>query len=310
MEYVDTIKERALAIGFDAVGITTAEPLNDDQRRYFVRWLDKGNAAGMNYLRNNIEKRFDPGKLLDGAKSVICVALNYKPPQAIPAGPCRVADYALYEDYHEFIRKRLLLLADFIAQTALEKDIRFKVCVDSIPLAERALVCRAGLGWIGKNKSLIHPHFGCQLLLGELITTLELSPDEPFKENLCGDCTQCLQACPTGALSVDGEFDSRKCISYLTIEDKSNIPQNLAEKIGNRLFGCDACILACPFHAKAPACANKDFRFFPWRNVLRSEEILNWTWDDFESYFKGSPIERLGLERLCRNARICRQNAT
>lgn len=308
MEYAQKIKEYAVAVGFNLAGITSAEPLDDQYRKYFVQWLDKGNAAGMSYLRNNIEKRFDPGKLLDDAKSVVCVALNYKPSQQVLSGPCRIADYALYEDYHEFIKKRLLQLADFITQTASQKDIRFKVCADSVPLAERALAQRAGLGWIGKNKSLIHPTFGCQLLLGELITNVELMPDQPFEQDLCGDCDKCLKACPAGALSADGGLDSRKCISYLTIEEKNNIPQNLAAKIGNRLFGCDTCISACPFQAKAPACTNKDFRFLPQRNQLQPRQILDWTWDDFDGRFKNSAVQRLGLERLQRNAKICMEN--
>jgi epoxyqueuosine reductase len=308
MEYANTIKQQAFALGFDLAGVAAATPLEND-RRYFVQWLAKGNAAGMDYLCRNIEKRFDPSKLLDGAKSVICVALNYKPSQRIPDRPCRIADYALYEDYHEFIRRRLSSLADFIIQTVPQKNIQFKVCVDSVPLAERALAQRAGLGWIGKNKSLIHPDLGCQLLLGELITTLQLTPDEPFEKDLCGDCEKCLQACPSGALSDNGELNSRKCISYLTIEHKGDIPQDLADKIGNRLFGCDQCVKACPYHAKAPACSNKDFRFFHQRTALRPEDILAWTQDDFDRHFKNSPIERLGLERLKRNAKICMKNS-
>jgi epoxyqueuosine reductase len=307
MEYTKTIKEQAVALGFNLVGVTTARPLEDDQR-HFVQWLNKGNAAGMGYLRHNIEKRFAPAQLLDGAKSVLCVALNYEPSQGVSDGPCRIADFALYEDYHEFIRQRLKTLADFITQSAHEKNIQFKICVDSVPLAERALAQRAGLGWIGKNKSLIHPTLGCQLLLGELITTLELTPDEPFKKDLCGNCDQCLRACPSGALSDDGEFDSRKCISYLTIEHKGDIPQEMADKIGNRLFGCDQCVLTCPYQQKAPACSNKDFQFFLQRTALLPQDILDWTQEDFDKHFKNSSLERLGLERLKRNAHICCRN--
>jgi epoxyqueuosine reductase len=308
MDYTNTIKQQALVLGFDLVGVTAADVLEDAQRKHFVQWLAKGNAAGMDYLRNNIEKRFDPDKLLEGAKSILCVALNYKPSQSIPAGPCRIADFALYEDYHEFIKQRLRVLAEFITQTVSEKSVQFKICVDSVPLAERALAQRAGLGWIGKNKSLIHPEFGCQLLLGELITTAELTPDEPFRENLCGDCVQCLRVCPTGALSDDDTFDGRKCISYLTIEHKGDIPSQLADKIGSRLFGCDQCISVCPFHKKAPTCSNKEFQFSHRRTTLRPENILNWIQEDFDSHFNNSSIKRLGLERLQRNAKICMEN--
>jgi epoxyqueuosine reductase len=302
------IKQQTLSLGFDLAGVTTAQPLDEAQQRHFIEWLDKGNAGGMAYLRHNIETRFDPSRLLEGAKSVICVALNYKPSQGVSDSSCRIADFALYEDYHDFIKQRLKALADFITQTAPGKDIQFKICVDSVPLAERALARRAGLGWIGKNKSLIHPDLGCQLLLGELITTLQLTPDEPFEKDLCGNCDQCLRACPAGALSNDGGFDSRKCISYLTIEHKEQIPEKLADKIGSRLFGCDQCMLACPYHQKAPTCTNPEFQFFPQRAALRPEDILNWTQADFDRYFENSSIERLGLERLKRNAHICRRN--
>ena len=308
MEFKDKIKKKALELGFDLAGITSAAPISEIQREYFRDWVVKGCAGGMEYLGRNIEKRFSPGELLDGARSVVCVALNYKPPGDIPTESGRVADYALYEDYHEFIKRRLSALAEFITQSAAEKNIRFKICVDSVPLAERALAQRAGLGWIGKHHGLIHPAFGGQLLLGELITTLELPADVPFEKDLCGDCDKCLRACPTGALSETGNFDSRKCISYLTIEEKSDIPQDLAKKIGNRLFGCDQCISVCPYQATAPACANKDFQFFPQRRILQPEQILNWTQADFEQTFKGSTVERLGLERLKRNARVCMQN--
>jgi epoxyqueuosine reductase len=305
MELKDRIKQKALTLGFDLAGITTAAPLDENSRRHFEDWLAQGCAGGMDYLGRNVEKRFSPGQLLDRAKSVICVALNYKPSQDVPAGEAKVADYALYEDYHEFIKARLSALAEFVTQATAGENIRFKICVDSVPLAERALAQRAGLGWIGKHHGLIHPTLGGQLLLGELITTLELPPDKPFEKDLCGDCEQCLRACPSGALSGTGDFDGRKCISYLTIEEKGDMPQDLAKKIGNHLFGCDECVLACPYQTAAPVCTNKDFQFFPQRRVLRPEQILNWTQAEFEQMFKGSAIERLGLERLRRNARIC-----
>jgi len=308
MELKDRIKEKALALGFDLAGVTTAALLDENSRRHFENWLGQGCAGGMDYLGRNIEKRFNPAGLLDAARSVVCVALNYKPSRDIPAGAARVADYALYEDYHEFIKRRLSALADFIAQTMAGKNIRFKICVDSVPVAERALAQRAGLGWISKHHGLIHPTLGGQLLLGELITTLELPADAPFEKNLCGDCDNCLRACPTGALSETGNFDGRKCISYLTIEEKGDIPQGLTVKIGNRLFGCDECVSACPYQAAAPVCANKEFRFFPQRYILQPGGILNWTQAEFEKIFKDSAVERLGLDRLKRNAHVCLQN--
>lgn len=302
------IKIKALELGLDVVGITTAEPIDDAHQQYFQDWLKRGCAAGMEYLHRNTEKRFNPSKLLEGAKSVVCVGLNYKPTHKTAESEHNIANYALYEDYHPFIKSRLYLLADFIVQLVANKSIRFKACVDSVPLAERALAQRAGLGFIGKNRCLTHPHLGGQLLLGELITTLDLPPDEPMTENPCENCNLCVKACPTGALEANSGFDSRKCISYLTIEEKKAIPDPVASKI-NSLLGCDACLMACPYQSHAPACKNKDFAFFPQRSLLDANAILDWTGDDFDRYFKNSSVERIGLECLKRNAMFCLNNA-
>ncbi len=307
MSLKEIIKQYAVRLGFDLVGVTTAEPIDTGLQQFFADWLAGGNAAGMGYLHRNQDKRFCPAKLLDNAQSVICVAVNYTPPQtAQPACGClRVANFALYEDYHEFIRRRLYQLADFIA--VQQPNIQFKVCVDSVPLAERALAHRAGLGFIGKNRLLIHPTLGGQLLLGELLTTLPLEPDSPLQDNPCGDCRCCIQACPTGALTDKG-LDCRRCLSYLTIEEPGDIPAAFHSAIGNRLFGCDACLLACPYSQNAPACSNSQFALLPRRNELTAVQVAGWTQADFEAVFGGSAVGRLGLDRLRRNARICGQN--
>lgn len=268
MSIAQEIKSKALNLGFDVVGITTAEPIDESQRRYFQDWLRAGCAAGMGYLHNNTEKRFNPGKLIEGAKSVICVGLNYKP-AGQPSGEAHsVANYARYEDYHPFIKSRLYALADFIVQISANKAIRFKACVDSAPLAERALAQRAGLGFIGKNRCLTHPKLGGQLLLGELITTAELEADEPMDVTHCQGCDACLRACPTEALGGECGFDSRKCISYLTIEDKGQKGDSLDGR-----FGCDACLLACPYQAAGPVCANREFQFFPERTAEEAKAV-------------------------------------
>ena len=300
------IKEKALELGFDAVGITTAEPVDAVQVDYFHRWLEAGCAAKMAYLHRNIEKRFDPEKLLNGAQSVICVALNYRPQaDELPADPeLRIANFALYEDYHPFIKERLFQLADFI-QTQTEawngSDTmrpKFKACVDSVPLAERALAQRAGLGFIGRNHMLISPELGNQILLGELITTLPLQPDPPSENQSCGDCGKCLRACPTGALDFDGGFDARKCISYLTIESPDDIPAEYSHKLDNRIFGCDACIRACPHEMSKPARTNTDFQLHPEWAKLNCTDIQNMTQDTFEKRFAGSGMIRTGLRKL------------
>jgi len=229
---------------------------------------------------------------------------SHLPHATVPIG--KVANYAQYEDYHPFIKKRLRKLSDFISSVT-SRDHKSKICVDSAPLPERALAARAGLGFIGKNRMLINPKLGPQIFLGEIITTLKLPTDAPITDN-CSNCDKCISACPTGALMPDGQFDANKCINYLTIEYKGRIPPGLAEKIADRLFGCDDCVLACPYQKDAPVCSNKQFKFYSNRAKLDLSWILNLTQQDFENDFADSTIIRTGLDRLKRNARICLDN--
>jgi len=314
MSLEDDIKHKALELGFDVVGITDASPVDAEQAQYLSAWLKAGYAGQMDYMHRNFEKRTGPAQLLENAKSVIVLGLNYKPPQkkrkpADATGPTgKVANYARYEDYHQFIKKRLRKLAGFIASVAGE-DAQFKICVDSAPLAERALALRAGLGFIGKNHILIHPVLGPQIFLAEIVTTLKLEPDKPTA-GACSGCNKCIDACPTGALRADGQFDANKCISYLTIEHKGPIPAELAERIGDRLFGCDECVLACPYQKDAPTCSNKQFKFYPDRAQLALIEVLTLDQESFNAKFNDSPLKRSGLETLKRNAQICLENMT
>jgi epoxyqueuosine reductase len=337
MSLSQEIKCKALELGFDLVGITDTSPIDTKQVELLIGWLNSGFAGQMNYLQRNLDKRINPASLLEGAQSVIVVGLNYKPsipnqlsvlnpqinlgakylaPQFIAGftkfgsnwrvATGRIASYAQYEDYHSFIKKQLHKLIDFINSVA-DTSQKFKICVDSAPLAERALAARAGLGFIGKNHLLINPKLGPQILLGEIITTLKLQPDKPISKS-CLNCDKCIVACPTGALRIDGQFDTNKCINYLTIEYKGQIPTELCEKIGDHLFGCDECILACPYQQNAPTCKNKHFKFYSDRNELDLQEILELTEEEFEKLFADSVIKRLGLAGLQRNARICFAN--
>jgi epoxyqueuosine reductase len=317
MSLSQEIKHKALELGFDLIGITNASPIDAKQVELLAEWLKSGCAGQMSYLHRNLEKRTQPAKLLENAQSIICVGLNYKPPKQKPKPPeattsiGKVASYAQYEDYHPFIKERLRKLTEFISSAA-GRDHKFKICVDSVPLAERALAARAGLGFIGKNRMLINPKLGPQIFLGEIITTLKLSIDKQVSchsiTTECSNCDKCINACPTGALMPDGQFDANMCINYLTIEYKGRIPPDLAEKIADRLFGCDDCVLACLYQKDAPACKNKQFKFYNDRAGLDLGWILNLTQQDFDTEFADSTIRRSGLDRLKRNARICLDN--
>jgi len=311
MTLTDDIKHKALELGFDVVGVTDASPLNAKQAEFLADWLKAGYADQMSYMHRNFEKRINPTKLLGNAQSIIVVGLNYKPSTQNLKRPnptklaAKVAHYAQYEDYHLFIKKQLRQLTDSIC--SIGKEYKSKICVDSVPLAERAFAVRAGLGFIGKNRMLINPALGPQIFLGEIITTLKLQTDAPIAAN-CSGCNKCIAACPTGALRADGQFDANKCISYLTIEYKGQIPADLAEKIGDRLFGCDDCVLACPYQQNAPVCTNKQFKFYSDRAELKVDEALMLGDESFKTRFADSVIKRLGLAGLKRNAQICLNN--
>ncbi len=313
MSLEQEIKEHALALGFDDVGITDATPIDRADVERIEHWLRSGRAGTMQYMHRNLEKRIHPAALLKGAESVIVVALNYRPqnqddpapPSDTPSGT--VARYARYDDYHDFMKPLLHDLAAFIATRTDERQ-RFKACVDSVPLAERALAVRAGLGFIGKNHMLIHPKLGPEVFLGELVTTVKLEPDEPAI-GLCIACSRCIRMCPTGALQANGEFDARKCISYLTIEHKGQVAPESAGQLGRRVFGCDTCVLVCPHRHAAPPCRNERLTYHEDRAELSLPHILSLSPESFETEFAGSPIVRPGLDGLKRNARICLENS-
>lgn len=298
------IKTTAHSLGFDLVGITTANPINPAHRDHLDQWLASGCGDPLPYMHKNLDKRVNPAALLPGARSVICVGLRYNQLDSDPAA--KIASYALHEDYHPFIKERLYQLAAAIDQQ-LGKSARwkFKAAVDSVPLAEKSLAQRAGLGFIGRNHLLIHPQYGGSILLGELVTTLDLQPDEPMKTN-CGNCDRCVRVCPTGALRPDGLLDTRRCLSCLTqYEFPGPLFPNPTQPAAAWLFGCDACLAACPYTQQAVPASGDDFKPIPIHKKISPREVLSWDENTFQKFFSGSCIRQIGLAKLKKNAQRC-----
>jgi epoxyqueuosine reductase len=297
------IKSQAKSLGFDLVGITHARP--SEHRAYLRQWLDEGNAGTMKYLAERFDERTDPGVYFPGAASVICVAKNYYFPleESSGDGRGRVARYALGDDYHEIIKDGLHQLADWLH--GVEPTVRTRCSVDTAPLLERELAARAGVGWIGKNTCVINPEIGSWILLGEILTTLELPVDEPAIDR-CGSCMRCIEACPTGAIDKPYELDARRCISYLTIEHRGDIPPELS--VADWLYGCDICQDVCPWNRKAPATADVSLRPRFAGGNLNVDEVLGWSPEDYQRELRHSAMKRVKLPMLQRNAALVKKN--
>jgi epoxyqueuosine reductase len=300
------IKSQAKSLGFDLVGITSARP--SEHAEYLRKWLDAGNAGTMTYLTQRFAERTDPTVYFPGAASIICVAKNYYFPLEESADSCdrgKIARYALGDDYHEHMKDQLHELADWLRTR--DPAARTRCSVDTAPLLERELAARSGIGWIGKNTLVINPEIGSWILLGEILTTLELPPDEPATDH-CGSCTRCIDACPTGAITKPYELDARRCISYLTIEHRGDIPADLRLPIGDWLYGCDICQDVCPFNRKAPATADIALRPRFADGELNLDDVLNWSPQDYQQQLRRSAMKRVKLPILQSNAAIVREN--
>lgn len=298
MNLSERIKEKATETGFDACGIARIAPA-DTEAVFFDRWIREGNHAGMKYMENYRDLRLNPAGLLEGVRSVISVALNYYPERKLPDSIPHIAYYAYGKDYHDVLKKKLRELWQQIRAIAGGEA---RVFTDSAPLLERYWAWKAGLGWIGKNTQLILPGKGSYFFLGEIVTTLELEYDTPLP-NRCGHCTRCLEACPTGALTAPRRLNAAACLSYLTIENKEEIPPEQAALLGNRLYGCDTCQQACPWNRFAVPTPVEDFHPAPALFSLDKERLKNFSRDDYNRIFAGSAVKRAKYEGLIRTIR-------
>ncbi len=333
----EKIRQFALGIGFDLVGFTPADPLPQDEQA-LQAWLSAGYAGEMAYMARDPSRRANPKQILPEAKTIICLALNYYPGDhaeikiesedqpasgGLPAGARgvggggphqikgRISRYAWGKDYHQVIEEKLDLLEAFLQDEA-DRPLKIKQYVDYGPILERAYASRAGLGFIGKNTLLITHELGSWVFLAELITDLELEYDKTASSNnrpfsQCGNCTLCIDACPTGAIIAPFTLDARRCISYLTIENKGEIPAPLQAQMGDWVFGCDICQEVCPYNQQVPMTKSSDMAkgAGPW---LDTSVVLSITEEIFKSRFQDTPLLRPKYRGIQRNAKVVARN--
>lgn len=321
------IKAAARRLGFELVGIApavTPTGLHD-----FLDWLQQGYAGEMKYLERREEAYEHPRHVLDGVRSVVMLGLNYKVASAeptptasetpqrdapsqgnekVPAVPARVARYALGQtDYHDLIRAKLAELSDLVRREA--PGCKVRGIVDTAPLLERDFARLAGLGWFGKNTMLINKQLGSWFFLAALLVDQELDYDAPHAASHCGTCTRCLDACPTGAFVGPYVLDARRCISYLTIENRGSIPEDLRAGMGDWLFGCDICQEVCPWNRKAPVTSAPELQPVPDLIALDVAELLTISESEFVERFSATPLARPGRAGIARNAAIVAGNS-
>ena len=304
------VKEQAGRLGFDLVGVAPAEPIETE--RAYYKYLQHGYHGAMGYLERDAAKRIDPRQVVPGGRSIICVAINYYNPAPSVrekganedgANFGKIARYAWGREYHGIVKGKLDQLREYISSMADEP--RQFCCVDSGPLVEKAHAVRAGLGWIGKNGLVINETYGSWLVLGEIVTDIELQYDEPV-ESQCGQCTKCLQGCPTGALVEPHVLDGRRCIAYFNSVKKAVMPSELAGKTDGWLLGCDVCQDVCPFNQDAPTTGEEGFKFR--RDRVDIDEVLSMESEEFKERFADSSIGLADLEDFQQTARNCRRN--
>ena len=307
MTLTEQVKRKALDLGFQAAGVSRVTSDRPESAR-LAEWLAGNYHGEMSWMAQTAAKRKNPALLLPGIRAIVSLGMNYytddRPDDA--PGHGRIARYARGKDYHRVIGERLDSLAAFLKTEA--PDSRSLAYVDTGAVMEKAWAQRAGLGWIGKHSNLVSGQYGSWLLLGEVLTTADLSPDEPGAD-LCGTCTLCIKTCPTGAITEPYVVDARRCLSYLTIEQKGEIPAELQPALGNYIFGCDDCLDVCPYNHQATPTPEPAFRATPWTLNPDLDTLGRQSLEEFQAAFQGSPVRRATHEGLRRSVAIAKKNA-
>ncbi|MEO9805330.1 MAG: tRNA epoxyqueuosine(34) reductase QueG [Reichenbachiella sp.] len=299
------IKKKSAEEGFQFCGIAKAEYLEEEAPR-LEKWLNQGMHGEMTYMANHFDKRLDPTKLVDGAKSVISLLYNYYPKEDVNKGnEVKIAKYAFGKDYHYIIKPKLKTILQNI--TAEIGEVNARVFVDSAPVHERAWAAKAGLGWVGKNSLLINRSMGSFFFLAEIILDVELDYDGPIKD-YCGTCTSCMDACPTDAIPAPYVVDGSKCISYLTIELKNEIPTSFKGQMEGWAFGCDICQDVCPWNRFSKPHQVPDFTPHERLGEMKSSDWEEMTEELFREIFKGSAVKRTKYSGLKRNLEFLRKS--
>ncbi len=313
VELQTKIQTIADELAFDGIGFARIDM--SEHQAHLNRWLAKGYHGGMSYMARHGTKRSHPNQLVDNTIGVISVRLNYWPeaertPSVALDDPEKayISRYALGRDYHKLLRKRLKQLAERISD--LIGPYQYRVFTDSAPVLEKALAANAGLGWIGKHSNLIHPKTGSYFFLGEIFTDLPFVANDKAISNHCGQCSACLDACPTGAIVAPYQVDARRCISYLTIEHFGPIPEPLRAMMGNRIYGCDDCQIVCPWNRFTKQTDTGEF--YPREGLEQANliDLFSWPEDTFLNQTEGSAIRRIGHERWLRNIAIALGNGS
>jgi epoxyqueuosine reductase len=308
LEKAAELKTRALTEGFDLVGIAAAGP--SYSAPHLEKWLHAGMHGGMGYMTRTVKERSDPRELLEGCRSVVMVAMSYRSSHGDSDSfenddRVWISRYAWGRDYHRIMKKKLVALGRWFERE--HPGCGWRTVVDTAPLLEREWAARSGLGWIGKNTMILNRKLGSELFLGALLTDVELEADRPTTEH-CGRCTACLDICPTGAFPRPYVLDARRCVGYLTVEHRDEVPHDLAPAMGDMVAGCDRCNEVCPWTRKAPADLHPEFAPAPHRFRPGLADLVALDEDGWKRWRQGSALDRIPYEQLRRGLAVAREN--